>query len=190
LPILAQLDLRATVFVTTGFLDGSIAPPWRSRDPALLEEYHRERAAFLPLSWAQLEALCASGRVDIGCHSVSHPRLGTLSPDEVRDEAGHAREQLEVRLGRSVEHFAYPFGVARYGAYSDTTELVLQQLGFKSSCTSEIGRAACGGGTWLLRRMPLTDEDLPRDVLAKATGAYDWVGWAQQVYQRVFPNPH
>src|ERR1700686_1050162 len=39
LPILESLSIPATVFLTTGFLDGAVSPPWRSSNSDLLSEY-------------------------------------------------------------------------------------------------------------------------------------------------------
>src|SRR5215469_15979067 len=38
LPILETVSVPATVFLTTGFLDGKVAPPWRSSNASLLAE--------------------------------------------------------------------------------------------------------------------------------------------------------
>jgi hypothetical protein len=73
LPILESLSIPATVFLTSGFLDGAVAPPWRSSDSALLAEYRNQAEHFRPMSWEQARRLAAHPLLHFGSHSVSHP---------------------------------------------------------------------------------------------------------------------
>jgi peptidoglycan/xylan/chitin deacetylase (PgdA/CDA1 family) len=190
-PVLEELGVPATIFVTVNFLDGKVAPPWHSSDAALVREYAENSAHFRPLEWPQLREMARSKHIRIGSHSLSHFLMGRLDGDTLRDELQRSKHILEDRLGVSVSLFSYPFGVARYGAYSRASEEAVRQAGFRSSCTSEIGRIRAGSGNpYLLPRISLVDEDTGLDARAKAAGAYDWVGLAQRAFQRIFPNPH
>lgn len=190
LPILEALSIPAGVFLTTGFLEGAVAPPWGSANAALVEEYRSEAEHFRPMSWEQARELARHPMIRIGSHSVSHPLLGVVPADAARDELVRSRTTLGEKLGVTPDLFAYPFGVRRYGAYSDTTENLLRETGYRCSLTSEISRAPVGNGAWKIPRMSLTEADTGVDALAKAAGGYDWVGKAQSLYQSVFPNPH
>jgi peptidoglycan/xylan/chitin deacetylase (PgdA/CDA1 family) len=95
LPALRARGLTATMYVTTGWLEGT---PHRSpgpEDPML--------------SWAQLPELEAAG-VEIGAHSHSHPQLDTLGATALRDELRRPKELLEDELGHAVPSVAYPHG--------------------------------------------------------------------------------
>jgi peptidoglycan/xylan/chitin deacetylase (PgdA/CDA1 family) len=190
LPILESLSIPATVFLTTGFLDGTVSPPWRSSNSALLSEYRSQEEHFQPMSWQQARELARHPLIRIGSHTVSHPLLGTGPEDSARDEMLRSRLILADRLGVTPDLFAYPFGVRRYGAYSDVTEKLLSETGYRCSLTSEISRARVGNGPWRIPRMSLTEADTGADAVAKAAGGYDWVGTAQLIYQSIFPNPH
>lgn len=190
LPILESLSIPATVFLTTGFLDGAVSPPWRSSNSAWLSEYRSQAEHFQPMSWQQARELARHSLIRIGSHTVSHPVLGLEPEDVVRDEIVRSKQILSDRLGVAPDLFAYPFGVRRYGAYSDLTEKLLSETGYRCSLTSEISRARVGDGPWRIPRMSLTEADNGADAVAKASGAYDWVGTAQTFYQSIFPNPH
>jgi peptidoglycan/xylan/chitin deacetylase (PgdA/CDA1 family) len=190
LPILESLSIPATVFLTTGFLDGRVSPPWRSSSSALLSEYRSQAEHFQPMSWQQAGELGRHPLIRIGSHTVSHPLLGLEPEDSAREEIVRSRLILAERLGITPDLFAYPFGVRRYGAYSELTEKLLSEAGYRSSFTSEISRPRAGCGPWRIPRMSLTEADTGDDAVAKAAGGYDWVGTAQNVYQSVFPNPH
>jgi peptidoglycan/xylan/chitin deacetylase (PgdA/CDA1 family) len=142
LSVLEELGVSATVFLTVGFLDRKIAPPWHSTHPALVAEYRREASHFQPMTWDHAEELAAHPLIRIGSHSVNHYCLALLSRDQVQEEVRGSRQILEDRLGLPVNVFAYPFGVERYGAYSQSTEDAVRESGYKASFTSEIGRAS------------------------------------------------
>jgi peptidoglycan/xylan/chitin deacetylase (PgdA/CDA1 family) len=190
LPILERLSVPAAVFLTTGFLDGSVSPPWRSSNAALLAEFRGQAEYFRPMSWEQARALARHRLIRFGSHTVSHPLLGTLPENSMREELTRSRSILAERLGVEPEFFAYPFGVRRYGAYSEITERLVSECGYRCSLTSEISRARVGKGVWRIPRMSLTEADKGEDAVTKAGGGYDWVGSAQSAYQSIFPNPH
>ena len=96
LPIMIEQGFPATVFVTTGWLQGAAryaagTPPDRM------------------LAWGQLAALSSAG-VEIGAHSHSHPQLDQISEPRLRVELTSSRRLLEDRLGNPVYSLAYPYG--------------------------------------------------------------------------------
>lgn len=116
-PLLAERDLPATVFVTTGALhtpghpaEGSLLPPAEM------------------LSWRQLLNLDALG-VEIGGHSRTHPQLDTLSRRRLNDEVSGCKGRLEDLLGHSVDSFAYPHGYS-----SPAVRRCVQEAGWTSAC--------------------------------------------------------
>lgn len=96
LPRLADAGARATLFVTTGWLDDAGA------DAA-------GRPLDRMLSWAQVGECDAAG-VEIGAHSHSHAQLDQLADAPLRDELARPRDLLTDRLGHEVPHLAYPYG--------------------------------------------------------------------------------
>jgi peptidoglycan/xylan/chitin deacetylase (PgdA/CDA1 family) len=61
----------------------------------------------------ELRRLAGSGLVDIGGHTLSHPRLAQVPADRQRVEIAGSKVRLEEVLGRPVTAFAYPFGTHR-----------------------------------------------------------------------------
>jgi peptidoglycan/xylan/chitin deacetylase (PgdA/CDA1 family) len=61
----------------------------------------------------ELCRLAGSDLVDIGGHTLSHPRLAQLPADLQRVEIAGSKARLEEVLGRSITAFAYPFGTHR-----------------------------------------------------------------------------
>lgn len=70
-----------------------------------------EELPALPLTWAQVREMEASGWVSYGAHTMHHPVLACLrDPAEVEREIGECRMVLEQQLGHPVRTLAYPIG--------------------------------------------------------------------------------
>lgn len=46
----------------------------------------------------------------IGSHTLSHPRLSTLSREEAKKEIFESKQRLAKLLNREIEYFSYPYG--------------------------------------------------------------------------------
>ncbi|MCM1984685.1 polysaccharide deacetylase family protein [Lyngbya confervoides] len=205
-PILEQLGVPATVFVTSGYLGSAreywwddleqmllrpealpdhlpadLAPrhrPWFLGDAAAAWRTTGDRAAFLevpevrarfyhqmweylaPMSesernsllekmrhWSEASAtpreshrpmtpeevctLAAGGLVEIGAHTLTHPRLSVLSREQQRQEIEGSKQALEAILHHTVASFAYPFG----NFVPETVPLVAE-AGFTQACST------------------------------------------------------
>jgi len=64
----------------------------------------------LQMDWNQVVALSREPLVTIGAHTVHHYNLKQLTVEQVRWEIQTSKERLEEKIGRSVYHFAYPYG--------------------------------------------------------------------------------
>lgn len=95
-PLLRRFGFPATVFVTTGWVDGEPQAGGCAAPGDML-------------SWAQIRELSTTG-IEIGAHSHSHPELDQLTETELRRELGFARQLLQDCIGRPVQSLAYPFG--------------------------------------------------------------------------------
>ncbi len=68
------------------------------------------RSSHRPMTPPQIRGLAASGLIEIGAHTVTHPVLSTLPQEAQADEIAQSRTRLEAITGRPVTSFAYPFG--------------------------------------------------------------------------------
>ena len=85
------------------------------------------------LTWQQVEELSAAGML-IGSHTLSHPYLNKLSPQQLHDEIFESKKILEAHLGKPVDHFASPFG------YSDANvESLVKEAGYTTARTTYRG---------------------------------------------------
>lgn len=61
------------------------------------------------LTWDQVLEMSRNG-IDFGAHTVTHPSLPSLSPDDCEKEALESKKAIEERIQKPVISFAYPFG--------------------------------------------------------------------------------
>ena len=90
------------------------------------------------MKWETIKKLNEEGLIDIESHSLSHPHLSRKSKGEseeayevrVRKELAESKLQIEKKLGKKVEYFAYP-----YGSYNSTVMRLLKETGYKAAVT-------------------------------------------------------
>jgi peptidoglycan/xylan/chitin deacetylase (PgdA/CDA1 family) len=105
------------------------------------------------ITWEMLEALRDDPLVEIGGHTVSHPRVSSLSPERARAELQGCRDRLVERLGVACRHFAFPFG--RAGDCGPRDFEIARASGFASAATTRKG----------LMRHGQDPFDLPRNTI-------------------------
>jgi len=219
LPMLREYGVPATVFVTTGFLDGTdlwfdlarrffercaadagarvVLPrvakaagvetmPIECADALALlkriEPARREAAlaemrtvagdfgsGLAPLAWDHVRALADAG-IEIGCHTITHPILSTLSPAEQRREIAGARDRIAERTGVRPALFAYPNGSEL--DFDDHTVEILKTEGFDAACTTSRGPNRRGADPYRLKRLSI-GSDTPAVLTARLSGLFD-----------------
>jgi peptidoglycan/xylan/chitin deacetylase (PgdA/CDA1 family) len=105
-------------------------------------EVEREFAAELVMSWDEVRALRAAG-MEIHSHTRTHRILQTLPLDELADELGGARDDLERELGEPVRAVSYPVG--RSVAAAPPIRRAVHEAGY------DLGFSNTSGVTWTSR---------------------------------------
>ena len=115
-PILSEKGFPATVYVPTGCVGGT--ENWRG---ALQPPRHI-------MSWSDLEHLAANG-IQLGSHTISHPDLNELKTLDLIEEVRRSKQTLEDRVGKEINHFAPPYGIADYFARTAIERLYQTSVG-------------------------------------------------------------
>lgn len=87
-PLLAERGMRASFFV-------------------IVEKSLGGEKGFIPIQ--ALREMAETG-MEIGSHTLTHPRLAKISPAQARKEIFDSRKRLEDALGREVVSFCAPYG--------------------------------------------------------------------------------
>lgn len=108
------------------------------------------------ISWEMLEALGDDPLVEIGGHTVTHPRISALDTEAAWREIAGCRERIGERLGREAQHFAFPYG--RSGDCGARDFALARQAGFMSAATTRKGLVRRAQDPWSLPRNTLSGE--------------------------------
>jgi peptidoglycan/xylan/chitin deacetylase (PgdA/CDA1 family) len=140
LPTLEKYGFSATVFVVAGMLGKD--NNW--------EHWYSPRPKMPLLETADLREIAERG-VEIGSHSMSHPKLPTLDLDSLESEVSGSRQVLSEVLGEAVEGFCYPYGVLDYSSIR-----AVQRAHYAYACTVN---ARVAWSTYDLPRIPISEVD-------------------------------
>ena len=99
--------------------------------------------------------LAASDTVTIGAHTVDHVRLRDRPAREQRDTISGSKRELEQSIGRTVSHFAYPFG--RRDDFDDRSVDAVRSAEFDTACTAIPGMAHSSTDPYRLPRRMVMD---------------------------------
>jgi peptidoglycan/xylan/chitin deacetylase (PgdA/CDA1 family) len=172
LPILKQHGFSGTIFLVTDRIGNS---------PVRIDG-----ADFL--TWSDVRQLQSEG-IRFGSHTVTHPDLRSLGPDQLEYELGRSKEILEDRLGVAVESFSYPHGFPEEDRdYTRYLEDVLCNCGYDHGVSTILGRASLQSNRFFLPRLPVNSFDDRGFFLAKLEGGYDWLHWPQLLKKAIFHN--
>jgi len=104
------------------------------------------------LNHAQLGEWLAAG-MQIGSHSLTHPRLTTLDEALAFEEIAASRAALEREFALDVRHFAYPFG-----AHDARVREWVRRAGYAAAVTTEPGIADTHADRFRLPRLLVSGE--------------------------------
>jgi peptidoglycan/xylan/chitin deacetylase (PgdA/CDA1 family) len=105
----------------------------------------------LMMTGAQVRALRAAG-MQIGAHTVSHPILATLQPQQAADEIARSRDVLQALLGEKVGLFAYPNGKPGSDYLPDVHPRIVRELGFDAAVSTRWAAARRGDDIFQIPR--------------------------------------
>jgi peptidoglycan/xylan/chitin deacetylase (PgdA/CDA1 family)/glycosyltransferase involved in cell wall biosynthesis len=145
LPLLLQYNFKAVVFAVTG-------EDHNRWDVDVIENPDRPISL---MTRDELKTLAASGHVEIGGHTLTHPRLSQLNATEQRKQIIENKQQLEQALGQPLTTFAYP-----YGDYNKTSKQIVTDSGYQFAVATNSGPLAIHKDKWAIRRIaifPKTD---------------------------------
>jgi peptidoglycan/xylan/chitin deacetylase (PgdA/CDA1 family) len=162
LPILRELNVAATVFLTTKYLDSNRPFPFDAWSGAGLES--TDPSAWRPLSTEQCREMLASGVIELGAHTHTHRRWLGRESEFVRDMRP-CLEYLANRLGVACPTFAFPFG-------EFNTRLInaAKQLEISCAVTVRQRRVHANDDAFQWGRFHVGQSDTPAMLAAKLSG--------------------
>ncbi|MFQ1693322.1 polysaccharide deacetylase family protein [Aeromonas veronii] len=145
LPLLEKYGYKAVVYVVTG----------ESYNRWDVEHPTNPDTKVSLMSGEQVKALAASGHVEIGGHTLTHPRLSQLTAEQQAHEIQENKRQLEALLGYPLISFAYP-----YGDMNESAREQAKIAGYRFAVATNSGPKALHQDPFQIRRIaifPRTD---------------------------------
>ncbi|CCO48812.1 putative Glycosyltransferase fused with Polysaccharide deacetylase [Vibrio nigripulchritudo SOn1] len=145
LPLLKKYNFKAVLYAVTG-------ETYNRWDVEGVETPDRKVEL---MSREQLKEMSDSGLVEVGGHTLTHPKLSQLDEAQQRHEIKANKEELEALLGKSLTSFAYP-----YGDHNEDTKRISKELGYDFSVATNSGPHALHQDPYQIRRIaifPRTD---------------------------------
>lgn len=167
-PELRRRGLPATIFVPVEFVGRS--PAWEMEtaadpgDPVMTADELRS----LP------------DVVELGSHTLRHPRLTRLADDLLEAEVGASRERLEQLAGSPVRLLAFP-----YGDHDDRVDDACRRAGYERVFGIEPRPADRLGRDFVRGRVAVEPTDGALEFFLKTRGAYAWMVHASALKRRL-----
>jgi peptidoglycan/xylan/chitin deacetylase (PgdA/CDA1 family) len=113
-------------------------------------------AIYRALNWDLIREMQGSGLVEFGAHTHTHKILGRCQSETIQHELLISKNLIEKETGRKCEHFCYPNG--SLGDFSEVSEMLVQEAGFKSSLTTISGWVGSKASPFLLPRFGISND--------------------------------
>ena len=142
-PLLKKFGARATLFVTTNFIDQKTLPRWAGN--------LNPRDAGIFLTWEELRGM--RDVFEIGSHAVTHRRFTTLNGGEITEELVVSRAVIDKEIGVSPDAFSYP-----HSAWSEESKHAVLEAGYRIAMG--VGRGYnYGSDLTFLKKVPIGHHD-------------------------------
>lgn len=92
------------------------------------------------LNIAELSALSNSKWVNIGSHTISHPRLALLSSENQEIELINSKIELEKITGKQIDWLSYPHGGKK--AFNQESKVLASKIGYKYAFAAYSGKVS------------------------------------------------
>ncbi len=98
-PVLQEVGFQATIFLAINYC-GKVND-WRSQ--------HKSIPLLPMMTWEEVKEMSRHG-IELGSHTMSHPKLAEVPTEQALAELVGAKEEIENHVGREVAFASYPFG--------------------------------------------------------------------------------
>lgn len=165
-PVLAHLDIPATIFVTVAAIGGRLT---------VLRDVPAGIAA---LTWGQVREMLR-GPVTIGSHTLTHPQLTALPPNTLRQELTDSREIIAAETGVATDLFCYP-----RGAVNGVVQAAVRQAGYRLACGTRAGGVTTASDPLAVPRTFVARDDAIWDFARKLDGTFDYLHHGVAFFRR------
>ena len=164
LPILQKFNIGATVFITTGYINGEIDIAKQFKGYKYLK----------PLDWGQVKEMQKVG-ISFGSHTHTHPTLPLISEYRLLEELMVSKQLIEKKLREEIVSLAYPFGRKKH--FNERVEMIARKVGYKYACSTIWGCDNSETNMFALHRIRIDAHDTFDDFREKINGYWNFISW-------------
>lgn len=181
-PVLRELQIPATIFLNTAYLDSEAPFPF---DPWAIENAPAAPVeAFRPLSIRECREMQDSRLIELGAHTHTH-RDFRRKTNEFRADLQLNLDALREQFGVEKATFAFPYGRVSLGFAGGELAAVAREMGVLSALTTECTTNAPGDDPFNWGRFNVYQWDSGATLEAKLSGCYGWAPKLQDLVTNV-----
>jgi peptidoglycan/xylan/chitin deacetylase (PgdA/CDA1 family) len=110
--------------------------------------------------------------VSIGSHTLTHPKMTTLSDEEACKELADSRKRLGKILNSEIDSFCFPFG-----AFDERLFELCRESGYRRAFVATPYKPPQTHDSFVVGRVRVDPSDWPIEFHLKLVGAYNWAAW-------------
>lgn len=108
--------------------------------------------------------------IEFGGHTKTHPKLATLSKEEIEKEIYDSKEVLEQKLGHPLISFAYP-----YGNLNELAKQIVKKAGYFFAVATDSGDICFSQDLFQIRRIGIFSTNSFLTFKRKVSGKYNFI---------------
>jgi len=180
-PVLKELNLPATVFLNTAYLDSKEPFPFDAWGVAYHQNAYVPAEAYRPLTIQQCTEMQQSGLIELGAHTHTHQDFRGR-PHEFQQDLEVNVKRLRQLFGLDEVTFAFPYGSPQLGYADGVMVEAARKTGVLTGLTTEPVLVDHCSSPMAWGRFNAFPWDTSTTLAAKLAG---WYSWAPKLKKRV-----
>ena len=156
-PILKEFGFKATIFL----MGSSTYNEWDVKAGGEKE--------FSLMSVEMIKEMQDYG-IEFGAHTFNHPKLNTLSNEEIEHQIVDVKKPLEEKIGKEIITFAYPYGIL-----NDYAKEMTKKAGYTFALATDSGSVCLSDDLYQIRRIAIFPNTNLFSFKRKVAGNYNFI---------------
>ena len=108
--------------------------------------------------------------IEFGAHTFNHPKLNTLSNEEIEYQIVDVKKPLEEKIGKKIITFAYPYGIL-----NDYAREMTKKAGYTFALATDSGSVCLSDDLYQIRRIAIFPNTNLFSFKRKVAGNYNFI---------------
>ena len=156
-PILKEFGFKATIFLMgrSTYNEWDVNAGGEIKFPLMSVEMIREMQDY---------------GIEFGAHTFNHPKLNTLSNEEIEHQIVDVKKPLEEKIGKEIITFAYPYGIL-----NDYAKEMVKKAGYTFALATDSGSVCLSDDLYQIRRIAIFPNTNLFSFKRKVAGDYNFI---------------